>query len=96
MYSPENLINLKINNEKDFAEYNGIQINKNFDIEVGKLIKIFSTWRKNNEKTLLLDSENVEVEVIENIESQKISFNGNFPQYFDEFKSILKEIIKCF
>ena len=96
IHSPENIINLKINSEKNWAEYNGIEINKDFSNEVTKLIDIFSDWEKENTNLYVLDAEKINVEVIENNISKKISFNGDYPKNYNNFKNVIKEIIKCF
>ncbi|MBO5888639.1 MAG: hypothetical protein J6Q58_00690, partial [Clostridia bacterium] len=86
IYSPENFINLKINSEKNWAEYNGIEISKDFSNEITKLIDIFSNWEKENANVYVFDAEKINVEVIEDNISKKISLSGDYPQNYDEFK----------
>jgi len=96
MFSKDNIVNLKINNDKNFAEYNGKEINQDFHEEVEKLIEIFSQWKKSDNFVRLLDDETINVEVIENRISKDISFSGDYPENIEDFKMILKEIIRCF
>lgn len=96
IFSPQFSANLTIDSIEEKAELNGIEIFMDFTYEIENLIEIFSSWENKEDEFYILDDESVSVEVCENNITKKMSYTGNFPENYKEFKKVIKEIIKCF
>lgn len=85
-----------LDGDKNLVEYNGLVITKNVDNEIKKFINIFSSWNGDYNNPMCCDIEDFDVTVFDGKKSKSITGCGNFPENYDEFKKLLKEIIKCF
>lgn len=96
IFNREKTINLKIITERNIAEYNGKVIERDFKMEVDYLLQLLSTWEDSKENIFMFDLEDVTVEVQENNKTYRIHYTCNYPENYEKFKLVIKEIIKCF
>ncbi len=96
IFSPRTIINLKLDGEKEFIEFNGRELNKNVEDYINRILNIVSSWQNSYYNPMILDSENFEVEIIKNKETKKFGGAGNFPENYAELKKLIGEIENCF
>ncbi|MGN1208389.1 MAG: hypothetical protein ACI4TI_02870 [Christensenellales bacterium] len=94
--SPNEICNLLLDEDKNFVEYNGLELNKNINKEIEQLVNIVSSWTENYTNPVVFDAESFKVEISHDQQTKRFFGCGNYPKNYGEFKNLIKEIISCF
>lgn len=90
------LIYIKLNSIENYMEFNGKKINKNVNEFCAKILNITDGWENLTFNYYFFDADYYDIEFIYNKKIKHIGYNGCFPQNYEEFLNIVKDIVNCF